>query len=264
MSYPTPPAQNPACGIPAPGSHLRWVTAKLAVHAPARGTRWSGAGSGACRSGSCSPRPWSLAPRPPPTVARPRSRGSSLLRQGPTSRGRTSSATAQCLPDADHTAPAGGQPRDLPVPAQGACAHARVSDRAGSSGGSRWRRPPCCLPLSRRRRHPEADFRGSMAGLCVPLSTLRRTPRGAPRMTRGRCGSLLLHRVGLSPTTPCRSPGAPRRGRKRPLLRMRPSFANTDLTLRKPPPGPRFARPEDKLRGCLEGCSHGNASFSAP
>ena len=38
-------------------------------------------------------------------------------------------------------------------------------------------------------------------------------------------------------------------------------------------PGPRGvypraaqtrARPEDKLRGCLEGCSHGNASFSAP
>ncbi len=42
---------------------------------------------------------------------------------------------------------------------------------------------------------------------------------------------------------------------------MRPSFANTYLTLRKPPPGPRFARPEDKLRGCLEGCSHGKREF---
>ena len=48
---------------------------------------------------------------------------------------------------------------------------------------------------------------------------------------------------------------------KRPLLRIRPSFANTYLTLRKPPPGPRFARPEDKLRGCLEGCSHGEREF---
>ena len=28
------------------------------------------------------------------------------------------------------------------------------------------------------------------------------------RMTRGRCGSLLLHRDGLAPSTPCRSPGA--------------------------------------------------------
>src|SRR5437879_5756993 len=27
-------------------------------------------------------------------------------------------------------------------------------------------------------------------------------------MTRGQCGSLLLHCVGLAPTIPCRSPGA--------------------------------------------------------
>src|ERR1700716_209652 len=51
-------------------------------------------------------------------------------------------------------------------------------------------------------------FRGSMAGLCDPLSTLRRCPRGQLRMTRGRCGSLLLHRDGLAPSTPCGSPGA--------------------------------------------------------
>src|ERR1700687_215439 len=47
-----------------------------------------------------------------------------------------------------------------------------------------------------------------MAVLCAPLSTLRRCPRGHLRMTRGRCGSLLLHRDGLAPSTPCRSPGA--------------------------------------------------------
>jgi hypothetical protein len=51
-------------------------------------------------------------------------------------------------------------------------------------------------------------IRGSMAGLCAPLSTLRRCPRGHLRMTRGRCGSLLLHRDGLAPSTPCRSSGA--------------------------------------------------------
>src|SRR5882724_8734762 len=51
-------------------------------------------------------------------------------------------------------------------------------------------------------------FRGSMAGLYTPLSTLRRSPRGLLRMTRGRCGSLHLHRKGLAPSTPCRSPGA--------------------------------------------------------
>jgi hypothetical protein len=30
-----------------------------------------------------------------------------------------------------------------------------------------------------------------------------------PRITRGRCGSLRLHRDGLPPSTFCRSPGAP-------------------------------------------------------
>src|SRR5271166_1403217 len=49
-----------------------------------------------------------------------------------------------------------------------------------------------------------------MAGLCTPLPTLRRCPRGQLRTARGRCGLLYLHRGGLSPPTPCRSPGAPR------------------------------------------------------
>jgi hypothetical protein len=39
-----------------------------------------------------------------------------------------------------------------------------------------------------------------MAGLCTPLPTLRHSRRTA----RGRCGSLHLHREGLSPSTPCR------------------------------------------------------------
>jgi len=56
---------------------------------------------------------------------------------------------------------------------------------------------------------PNESFRGSMAGLYDPLPTLRSRPRGRQRTARGRCGSLLLHRSGLSPPTPCRSPGAP-------------------------------------------------------
>src|SRR5277367_5807731 len=39
-----------------------------------------------------------------------------------------------------------GRPRDLPVPAQGASTHARVSDHAGPIGCSRLRTQPCCLP----------------------------------------------------------------------------------------------------------------------
>ncbi len=51
-------------------------------------------------------------------------------------------------------------------------------------------------------------FRGSMASLHDPLPTLRPAPRGTQRTARGRCDSLGLHRKGLSPPTPCRSPGA--------------------------------------------------------
>ena len=47
-----------------------------------------------------------------------------------------------------------------------------------------------------------------MAGLCAPLPTLRRHPRGCRRTARGRGGSLRLPRGGLAPPTPCRSPGA--------------------------------------------------------
>src|ERR1700678_2750477 len=47
-----------------------------------------------------------------------------------------------------------------------------------------------------------------MAGLCAPLPTLRLRPRERKRTAWGRCGSLLLHRIGLAPITPCRSPGA--------------------------------------------------------
>src|ERR1700720_2467298 len=47
-----------------------------------------------------------------------------------------------------------------------------------------------------------------MAGLYAPLPTLPRPPRGRLRTDRGRRGLLLLHRSGLSPHTPCQSPGA--------------------------------------------------------
>jgi hypothetical protein len=47
-----------------------------------------------------------------------------------------------------------------------------------------------------------------MAGLYAPLPTLRSRPRGRLRTARGRRGLLFLHRRGLSPHTPCRSPGA--------------------------------------------------------
>ena len=47
-----------------------------------------------------------------------------------------------------------------------------------------------------------------MTGLSAPLSTLRAVPHGTPRMTQGQHGLLHHYCEGLSPFTPCRSPGA--------------------------------------------------------
>ena len=51
-------------------------------------------------------------------------------------------------------------------------------------------------------------FRGSMAGLQAPLSTLCLAPRSALRMTRGQSDLLFLHCSGLSPSALCRFLGA--------------------------------------------------------
>src|SRR5207245_564698 len=63
-----------------------------------------------------------------------------------------------------------------------------------------------------QRRHPGVaiagamvvQFRGSIPGLHAPLSTLHPRPYARRYMTRGQCGSLLLHCMKLSFTTPCR------------------------------------------------------------
>ena len=81
-----------------------------------------------------------------------------------------------------------------------------VCDRAGSVRLSPYRCAPCCLLLTSTVSAPwnQEPFHGSMAGPHVPLSTLRSGPCGPQRMTRGRCGSLHLHRMTLSFTTPRR------------------------------------------------------------
>jgi hypothetical protein len=53
------------------------------------------------------------------------------------------------------------------------------------------------------------SFAAPWPGLHAPLSTLHVVPHDTPRMTRGQYGLLFLYCVGLSPFTPCRSPGAP-------------------------------------------------------
>jgi hypothetical protein len=64
-------------------------------------------------------------------------------------------------------------------------------------------RLPCCLPRYQARRLPDRrTFRGSVAGLCAPLSTLHL--HRSRRMTRGQCGSLDLHCKRLALSTLCR------------------------------------------------------------
>src|SRR5262249_37077517 len=85
------------------------------------------------------------------------------------------SSPSRCGPE-QHTA--AGQTWDLPVPVQGASAHARFFDHAGPFGPCDGASETWCLPRSKQRRHPGIGFRGSMAGLCPPLPTLRRRPYG--------------------------------------------------------------------------------------
>jgi len=99
--------------------------------------------------------------------------------------------------------------QDLPVPRRKASAHARVYDDAGLPRVSRFRHLPSCLLLDVKHQRPELVLRRSIPSLRTPLSTLRLRPHDRTRMTRGRCGSLRLHRDGLPPSTFRRSPGAP-------------------------------------------------------
>ena len=149
------------------------------------------------------------APRAPPQPRPLCSLASLLLRAGPTSPSRSSSATASGLPDAVPTTTGGDCDGDLPVPRWKASAHARVCDDAGPARISRSRHGPSRLLLDGKHQRPELVLRRSIPSLRTPLSTLRLQPHDRTRMTRGRCGSLRLHRNGLAPSTFRRSPGAP-------------------------------------------------------
>jgi hypothetical protein len=87
--------------------------------------------------------------------------------------------------------------------------------------GLRPRRVARALALSRRCVLPSAETTASAPGFLV-LSRLNGWPVRSPadastlpsrscRTARGQCGMLRLHCGGLSPPTPCRSPGAPSR-----------------------------------------------------
>jgi hypothetical protein len=153
-----------------------------------------GSASGPCFAVPHSPWSRPFAPRVPPPPRPLCSPASLLLRAGPTSPSRSSSATASGLPGAVPATIGGDSDGDLPVPRWKASAHARVCDDAGRHGPSR-------LLLDGKHQRPELVLRRSIPSLRSPLSTLRMQPHDYTRMTRGRCGSLRLHRNGLAPST---------------------------------------------------------------
>jgi hypothetical protein len=164
--------------------------------------------SGACFARTNSPWSGPFPPPPPPAGFSPAfvQRSLRYLWACPTSHVRSSPSCSFRIPGASPRAISQGQAWDLPVPVQ------RVSVRAR---GLRPRRASPSLALAGRTVLPSAFddtvgtpkhtyFRGSIPGPHFPLSTLRLHSRGRLRMTRGRCGSLGLHRMELSSTTLCR------------------------------------------------------------
>ena len=101
-----------------------------------------------------------------------------------------------------------GRTRDLSVPAHGASLHARFSDHAKLARHSRSRFSSCCLPPSQRRRRP-ASILTRLIGW--PVNSPTEASPSSSRMTTHGTKPMwfaTLHRVGLSLTALCRSPGA--------------------------------------------------------
>src|ERR1700739_789263 len=56
---------------------------------------------------------------------------------------------------------------------------------------------------------PNLSYAAQYLACALPCERFTSALAGSPRITRGRCGSLRLHRDGLPPSTSCQSPGAP-------------------------------------------------------
>ncbi len=176
------------------------------VPAPAHCACRPGPAPGARFAGSGSLWPGPFPPSPPRPIGRRCSETSPVLRACPTAPARSSSACVRRLPDAARCTIRSGQTRALPVLARGVSVHARGLRPRGTSQH---------LAVATLEMWPSASdhgvgvpefgpFRGSIPDLHVPLSTLRTDPCGPSRMTRGRCGSLRLHRATLAFAAPRR------------------------------------------------------------
>src|SRR5260370_11920914 len=181
---------------------------QLLVCAPAPVSRLPDSASGPCFAVPHSSWSHRLPPPTPQWISPLCSLASQVLAMSLTSCAPSASATASGLPDAALGTVSPGRNEDLPVPAQEMYVHAQGLKTTQGGQGPRGDGPvPVAFCMPRRHRHPGLHcFRRSIPRLYAPLSTLRVLPHGSdPRMTRGQCGSLLLHCNGLSPSISCRS-----------------------------------------------------------
>jgi hypothetical protein len=81
---------------------------------------------------------------------------------------------------------------------------------------TRGRRVSCDIDTSRvafcgteNISTPNLSYAAQYLACALPCERFTRALADNPWITRGKCGSLLLHRDGLPPSTSCRSPGAP-------------------------------------------------------
>ncbi len=98
---------------------------------------------------------------------------------------------------------------DLPVPVQKASALPGSTTTRGRhvSCGIDTRRVAFCG--TENISTPNLSYAAQYLACALPCERFTSAFAGIPCITRGRCGSLLLHRDGLPPSTFCRSPGAP-------------------------------------------------------
>jgi hypothetical protein len=73
----------------------------------------------------------------------------------------------------------------------------------------RYRRLPYCLLWDGKHQHPDLSYAAQYLACALPCERFTSVFADIQCITRGRCGSLLLHRDELPPSTFCRSPGAP-------------------------------------------------------
>ena len=88
--------------------------------------------------------------------------------------------------------------------------------RMPGSTTTRGRRVSCDIDTSRvafcgteNISTPNLSYAAQYLACALPFVRFTFVLADNPRITRGQCGSLLLHRDGLPPSTSCRFPGAP-------------------------------------------------------